>query len=87
MDPYEGVVHVSHDEGKNWAKADIPSEASMIIEHPFDNNYVRRCVHLLLSCDKGLRCEPAPVAASCNAQLKVGAQALVDPGTRTLIAG
>lgn len=41
LDPVEGAVHVSHDEGKTWAKADIPSEASMIIEHPFDNHYVR----------------------------------------------
>lgn len=39
----EGNVHVSQDEGKSWARADgIPEgKAAMVIEHPFDNSYVR----------------------------------------------
>jgi Sortilin, neurotensin receptor 3, len=37
----EGNVHVSFDEGKSWERADIPlGQASMVIEHPFDNKYV-----------------------------------------------
>lgn len=37
-----GDVYVSQDEGKSWALAeDIPSgDAAMVIEHPFDNQYV-----------------------------------------------
>ena len=43
-DVIEGNVYVSQDEGKGWERAaDIPmGEASMVIEHPFDNSYVRR---------------------------------------------
>lgn len=38
-----GTVYVSQDEGKSWNKAEgIPSgKASMVIEHPFDNRFVR----------------------------------------------
>ena len=41
-DVVEGDVHVSHDEGKTWNRADdIPrGKAAMLIEHPFDNSYV-----------------------------------------------
>ncbi|PCH36493.1 Oligoxyloglucan reducing end-specific cellobiohydrolase [Wolfiporia cocos MD-104 SS10] len=40
-DAIEGNVHVSHDEGKTWTRAEgIPEgEASMVIEHPFNNRY------------------------------------------------
>jgi hypothetical protein len=39
-----GNVYVSQDEGKIWQRADdIPEGvAMMVIEHPFDNQYVRR---------------------------------------------
>ncbi|KIK54103.1 hypothetical protein GYMLUDRAFT_232409 [Collybiopsis luxurians FD-317 M1] len=41
-DVIEGIVYVSQDEGKSWNVADrIPKgEAAMVIEHPFDKNYV-----------------------------------------------
>ncbi|KAG2114629.1 uncharacterized protein F5147DRAFT_834477 [Suillus discolor] len=34
-----GEIHVSHDEGKTWKRADDipPGEAAMFIEHPFNN--------------------------------------------------
>ncbi|EPQ56214.1 Oligoxyloglucan reducing end-specific cellobiohydrolase [Gloeophyllum trabeum ATCC 11539] len=40
-DVVEGNVYVSQDEGKTWNRAaDIPAgDASMVIEHPFDNRY------------------------------------------------
>ncbi|KAK7677436.1 hypothetical protein QCA50_019549 [Cerrena zonata] len=40
-DVVEGDVHVSHDEGKTWNRADdIPrGKAAMLIEHPFDSTY------------------------------------------------
>ena len=46
-----GNVYVSQDEGKSWALADgIPERiAMMVIEHPFDNRYVRNGVFLCLS--------------------------------------
>jgi len=42
-DASDGNVYVSSTEGKSWARAeDIPKgEAAMVIEHPFDNRYVR----------------------------------------------
>lgn len=42
-DSSKGNVWVSGDEGKNWKEAEgIPDgKAAMLIEHPFDNNYVR----------------------------------------------
>lgn len=40
-DVNEGNVYVSQDEGKNWARADVPKgQAAMVIEHPFHNRYV-----------------------------------------------
>ncbi|KAI5121770.1 hypothetical protein M0805_009581 [Coniferiporia weirii] len=40
FDLSDGVVYVSHDEGKSWTTADVPKgEATMVIEHPFDNKY------------------------------------------------
>ncbi|KAG6813092.1 vacuolar protein sorting/targeting protein PEP1, partial [Arthromyces matolae] len=40
-DSLEGNVYVSHNEGKSWSQADgIPNgQASMVIEHPFNNRY------------------------------------------------
>ena len=42
-DVMDGNVWVSSNEGKSWSRAeDIPEgKAAMVIEHPFDNNYVR----------------------------------------------
>ena len=49
LDSGDGVVYVSQNEGKSWDAADIPKgEASMVVEHPFDNHYVRRS-HFLSS--------------------------------------
>ncbi len=44
-DAQEGNVYVSQDEGKSWGLADgVPSgKAMIVIEHPFDNNYVSSC--------------------------------------------
>ena len=41
-------VYVSDDEGKTWALAPgVPEgEAMMVIEHPFDKNYVCYTAHL-----------------------------------------
>lgn len=42
FDSIDGMVYVSPDEGKTWDTADIPKgKAMMVIEHPFDNHYVR----------------------------------------------
>ena len=45
-DGFAGDVYVSQDEGRTWARAeDIPQgEAAMVIDHPFDNQYVSYCV-------------------------------------------
>lgn len=44
-------VYVSNNEGKEWKLATgVPEgEASMVIEHPFDNRYVRDTAILLIS--------------------------------------
>ncbi|KAK0452799.1 vacuolar protein sorting/targeting protein 10, partial [Desarmillaria tabescens] len=41
FDPVDGNVYVTQDEGKSWHIAsDIPKgDATMVIEHPFDNQY------------------------------------------------
>lgn len=41
-DVVEQNIYVSNDEGRSWTRADdIPEhKAAMVIEHPFDNNYV-----------------------------------------------
>ncbi len=43
LDSVEGILYVTQDEGKSWnAAPDIPKgDAAMVIEHPFDNRYVR----------------------------------------------
>ena len=43
-DSVEGNVYLSQNEGKAWARVeDIPEgKAAVLIEHPFDNSYVRR---------------------------------------------
>lgn len=43
LDSVEGVLYVSQDEGKSWNPANgIPAgDVAMVIEHPFDNHYVR----------------------------------------------
>lgn len=45
LDPVEGILYVSNDEGKKWTAASgIPrGEAAMVIEHPSDNRFVRTC--------------------------------------------
>ncbi len=42
FDPVDGNVFITQDEGKSWHIAsDIPKgDATMVIEHPFDNQYV-----------------------------------------------
>jgi hypothetical protein len=42
-DSVEGNIYVSSDEGKSWrVPDDIPKgEAALVVEHPFDNSYVR----------------------------------------------
>ena len=51
FDSIDGVVYVSQDEGKSWSTADIPKgEAMQVIEHPFDNQYVRHSTIGILEC-------------------------------------
>lgn len=44
FDSSEGIVYVTEDEGRSWEEASgIPKgEAAMVIEHPFDNQYVSK---------------------------------------------
>ncbi|KAH9832479.1 Oligoxyloglucan reducing end-specific cellobiohydrolase [Rhodofomes roseus] len=57
-DLIDGNVYVSQDEGKSWSRADgIPEgDASMVIEHPFDNSYafvLTRGIYHYRTADRG----------------------------------
>lgn len=58
-DAVEGNVYLSEDEGKTWNLVNgIPrEEASLLMEHPFDNRIVRLAIFLISSPDryKGIR--------------------------------